>query len=61
MILDTAADGNQGKLLIRLLLAAGAQVRACVRSEQSAEVLRVAGVANIAVIQTHLSILESSR
>jgi uncharacterized protein YbjT (DUF2867 family) len=56
MILDTAADGNQGKLLIRLLLAAGAQVRACVRSEQSAEVLRVAGV-----IQTHLSILESSR
>lgn len=49
MILVTAANGNQGKLLIPKLLAAGAEVRACVRSEQSGAALRAAGVAEVVV------------
>jgi uncharacterized protein YbjT (DUF2867 family) len=49
MILVTAANGNQGKLLIPQLLAAGAAVRACVRSEQSGEALQAAGVAEVVV------------
>lgn len=49
MILVTAANGNQGKLLIPRLLAAGAEVRACVRSEESREVLRHAGVREVVV------------
>jgi uncharacterized protein YbjT (DUF2867 family) len=49
MILVTAAHGNQGKLLIPKLRAAGATVRACVRSETSAAMLRAAGVADVAV------------
>lgn len=44
MILVTAANGNQGKLLVPKLLAAGPQLRACVRSEESAERLRNLGV-----------------
>jgi uncharacterized protein YbjT (DUF2867 family) len=39
VILVTAAHGNQGKLLIPKLVAAGAALRCCVRSEASAEVL----------------------
>lgn len=49
MILVTAANGNQGKLLIPKLLAAGAPVRACVRTEASGEALRAAGVAEVVV------------
>lgn len=49
MILVTAANGNQGKRLIPKLLAAGAAVRACVRSEASATALREAGVAEVFV------------
>lgn len=49
MILVTAANGNQGKILIPLLLSAGADLRACVRSDQSADALRAAGVAEVIV------------
>ena len=49
MILVTAANGNQGRLLVPRLLAAGARLRACVRSQASAEVLRAAGVSDIVV------------
>ena len=49
MILVTAANGNQGKRLIPKLLAAGAAVRACVRTEASAARLRAAGVADVVV------------
>jgi uncharacterized protein YbjT (DUF2867 family) len=49
VILVTAANGNQGKLLIPRLLAAGHQVRASVRSESSAELLRTMGVADVVV------------
>jgi uncharacterized protein YbjT (DUF2867 family) len=45
--LVTAAHGNQGKLLIPRLLAAGVDLRACVRSEESARSLRAAGVTDI--------------
>ena len=48
-VLVTAANGNQGKLLIPKLLAAGVDVRACVRSDASAACLRLAGVADIVV------------
>ena len=47
MILVMAANGNQGKLLIPKLLAAGGHVRACVRSEKSAQALRSRGVTDI--------------
>lgn len=49
MILVTAANGNQGKLLIPRLLAAGAAVRACVRSDASARALHTAGVTDVVV------------
>lgn len=49
MLLLTAANGNQGKLLIPKLLNAGLQVRACVRSEASAQVLRASGVTDVIV------------
>jgi len=49
MILVTAANGNQGRLLIPKLLAMGATARACVRSEASAAALRAAGVADVVV------------
>ena len=45
----TSAYGNQGKLLVPCLVAAGLQVRACVRSEASAAALRAAGVADVLV------------
>jgi uncharacterized protein YbjT (DUF2867 family) len=49
MILIVAANGNQGRLLIPKLVAGGRPVRACVRTESSAAVLRVAGVADVIV------------
>lgn len=44
MFLITAANGNQGKLLMPKIAAAGVPVRALVRSEQSAERVRALGV-----------------
>ena len=49
MILVTAANGNQGKLLIPRLRAAGLPVRASVRSESSGDVLRAAGIEDVVV------------
>ena len=49
MILVTAANGNQGKLLVPRLVAAGDQLRACVRTEESAQTLRAAGVDDVVV------------
>jgi uncharacterized protein YbjT (DUF2867 family) len=49
MILVTAANGNQGRLLVPKLLAAGQRVRGCVRSQASAEHLRGLGVHEIVV------------
>jgi uncharacterized protein YbjT (DUF2867 family) len=49
LLLVTAANGNQGKLLIPRLLAAGVALRACVRSDESARTLRAAGVTDIVV------------
>jgi uncharacterized protein YbjT (DUF2867 family) len=49
MILVTAANGNQGKLLVPQLVRSGHAVRASVRSEASAEALRAAGVADVVV------------
>lgn len=49
MILITAANGNQGKLLVPKLLAADQLVRACVRTQASAEQLRGLGVHEIVV------------
>ena len=47
MILINAANGQQGRLLVPKLVAAGHRVRALVRSEQSAAELRAAGVADV--------------
>jgi uncharacterized protein YbjT (DUF2867 family) len=49
LILVTAAQGNQGKLLIPRLVAQGVALRACVRSDESARALRAAGVTDIVV------------
>ena len=49
MILVTAANGNQGKLLVPRLLAAGLPVRASVRSEASAVALRQSGVNDVVI------------
>ena len=49
MILVTAANGNQGRLLVPKLLAAGQQIRACVQSRASAEYLRGLGVHEVVV------------
>jgi uncharacterized protein YbjT (DUF2867 family) len=49
VILVTAANGNQGRLLVPRLLGAGHDVRASVRSEGSAEALRSQGVTDVVV------------
>ena len=49
MILVTAANGNQGRLLVPKLQRAGLRVRACVRSEPSARRLRELGVDEVLV------------
>ena len=49
MILVTAANGNQGKLLVPKLVAAGLEVRAAVQTEESGVRLRAAGVAGVVV------------
>lgn len=49
LILITSAYGNQGKQLLPKLLAAGAQVRGCVRSEASARQLRLLGAQQVLV------------
>ena len=49
MILVTAANGNQGRLLVPKLLAARVPVRACVQSDASAEHLRALGVDDVVV------------
>lgn len=49
MILVTAANGNQGSLLIPKLLAANLPVRACVQSQASAGRLRALGVEEVVV------------
>ncbi|MEC3978014.1 SDR family oxidoreductase [Amycolatopsis sp. H20-H5] len=49
MILVAAANGNQGKLLVPKLLATGHQLRACVRSDESARTLHAAGVTDVVV------------
>jgi uncharacterized protein YbjT (DUF2867 family) len=49
LLLVTAANGNQGKLLIPRLLATGIPLRACVRSDESARTLRAAGVTDLVV------------
>jgi uncharacterized protein YbjT (DUF2867 family) len=49
MILVTSANGNQGKRLVPKLLQAGHRVRACVRTEDSAERLRGRGVQEVLV------------
>ena len=49
MLLVTAARGNQGRLLVPKLVAAGVPFRACVQSEASAEALRALGVSDVVV------------
>jgi uncharacterized protein YbjT (DUF2867 family) len=49
VILVTCANGNQGKLLLPKLLAAGHRLRACVHSEASAKQLRAQGVDDVLV------------
>jgi uncharacterized protein YbjT (DUF2867 family) len=49
MIVVNAANGQQGKLLIPKLLARGFEVRACVRSEESAKALNKLGVSDVVV------------
>jgi uncharacterized protein YbjT (DUF2867 family) len=49
VILVTAANGNQGKLLIPKLIASGEPVRAVVESEASATALRARGVDDVVV------------
>ncbi|WP_256681506.1 SDR family oxidoreductase [Pseudomonas sp. PAMC 29040] len=49
MILITSANGNQGKRLVPKLLASGHHVRACVRTEASAEQLRALGAQQVLV------------
>ena len=49
MLLVTAANGNQGKLLVPKLLAGGARLRCVVRSEASADSLRAIGVQEVLV------------
>jgi uncharacterized protein YbjT (DUF2867 family) len=48
-VLVTAANGNQGRSLIPRLLTVGVEVRACVRSEASAQALSDAGVVDVVV------------
>lgn len=49
MILVTAANGNQGRLLVPKLLAAGLRIRGCVRTGASAAALRDRGVSDVVV------------
>ena len=49
MILVTAANGNQGRLLVPKLVAAGIPIRACVQSDASAARLRQLGAADVLV------------
>lgn len=49
MILVTSANGNQGRRLLPKLLAAGHRVRACVRSQASADQLQARGVTEVVV------------
>jgi uncharacterized protein YbjT (DUF2867 family) len=49
VILVTAANGNQGRLLVPKLLAAEQPVRACVQSQASAEHLRALGVQEVVI------------
>ena len=49
MILVTSAGGNQGRHLIPKLVGAGLEVRACVKTEESAQHLRTLGVAEVLV------------
>lgn len=49
MILVNAANGQQGRLLVPKLVAAGLAVRALARTERSAAELRTAGVAEVIV------------
>ncbi|MCI2810742.1 SDR family oxidoreductase [Eoetvoesiella caeni] len=49
MILVTAANGNQGKLLIPKLLALKLPVRACVLTQASAHALHAAGIKDVIV------------
>lgn len=49
MIVVTAANGNQGRLLVPKLLQAGMPVRACVATDASAQQLRSAGVDDVVV------------
>ena len=49
MILVTSANGNQGRRLVPKLLRAGHRVRACVRSEASAGLLRAQGAQDVRV------------
>jgi uncharacterized protein YbjT (DUF2867 family) len=49
MILVTAANGNQGRLLVPKLLAARLPVRGCVRTDASAATLRDLGVTDVVV------------
>jgi len=49
MYLVTAANGNQGKLLLPKLAALGLPVRACVQSEASAAQVRALGAAEVVV------------
>lgn len=49
MILVTAANGNQGRLIVPRLIAAGLPVRALVRSERSADDLRAASVTDVVI------------
>ena len=49
MILVTAANGNQGRLLVPKLLADGLSVRGCVRTDASAARLRSVGVTDVVV------------
>lgn len=49
MILVTAANGNQGKLLVPKLVAGGEMVRAAVQSDASAARLRAAGVDDVVI------------
>lgn len=48
-VLVTAANGNQGQLLVPRLVAAHVDVRACVRTEESARALTDAGVSDVIV------------
>jgi uncharacterized protein YbjT (DUF2867 family) len=60
MFLITAANGNQGKLLMPKLAATGLPVRALVHTAQSAEKLRKLGVEVIVGDMSHPSVLEEA-